>query len=443
MPDYERMKEQYGSLQSMPDAAVPPVPSAAVPPAPFTAVPPAPSAPRTDTYVPQPAAPVQPSSKPSATPAGETQNVRPETVRQPASTAENSGAAGGEAMDRQELFRQIQMIADRLTSLASSAAASEKEQRISDLERLIKNQQAMINQLCSQITRLEGKVSGLTDSLNTLAENAAKQEKTNIDVLRDSKNFQATTRERMQKELDGYKKTLSATGNAPILTEIANIDISVRKAIDRLGEGKDAKYLKDVVLDSIEELLEDNGVVIHQSAPGTARSVRYCKTMKAVPTGDEALHGAVAKSYGPSFTLENLVMVKEQVDTYQYDPSIAAAQPAEEDENSSVPDDIELDNIVPAESAPAESAPVESVPAESEPADSAPAESEPAESVPAESVPAESESAESEPVDSAENAGVQDGDSEAVLPVGASSGEDAALQEPSSVSDEPYAEQPV
>lgn len=156
MPDYERMKEQYGSLQSMPDtavppvpsAAVPPVPSAAVPPDPFTAVPPAPSAPRTE-YVPQPAAPVQPSSKPSAAPAGETQNVRPETVRQPASTAENSGAAGGEAMDRQELFRQIQMIADRLTSLASSAAASEKEQRISDLERLIKNQQAMINQLCS------------------------------------------------------------------------------------------------------------------------------------------------------------------------------------------------------------------------------------------------------------------------------------------------------
>ena len=77
------------------------------------------------------------------------------------------------------------------------------------------------------------------------------------------------------------------------------------------------------MLDSLAELLEDNGVVIEQTDVGQPRSIRLCKTRKTIATGDESLKGKVAKSYNPSFVLGNQILQKEIVDTYIFDPALA------------------------------------------------------------------------------------------------------------------------
>lgn len=165
-------------------------------------------------------------------------------------------------------------------------------------------------------------IQKLAGSVDELKINAARHEKANVDILRDSKNFQASVREQMQRELDGYHKLHSSTAYAPILTEIANLYITTQKAISYVADPKVREHFNDLVLESISELLTDQGVEIHSTDVGEARSLRTCKTRKTIPTGDKALHGLVAASNHPSFSLGNLVLIKESIDTYVYDASL-------------------------------------------------------------------------------------------------------------------------
>lgn len=165
-------------------------------------------------------------------------------------------------------------------------------------------------------------IQRLAGSVDELKINVARHEKANVDILRDSKNFQASVREQMQRELDGYHKLHSSTAYAPILTEIANLYITTQKAISYVADPKVREHFNDLVLESISELLTDQGVEIHSTDVGEARSLRTCKTRKTIPTGDKALHGLVAASNHPSFSLGNLVLIKESIDTYVYDASL-------------------------------------------------------------------------------------------------------------------------
>ena len=188
---------------------------------------------------------------------------------------------------------------------------------------------------------LQTTVSGLEKAVNGL-------EKTNVDVLRDSKNFQADSRMKMQKDLDKYQKLFADDVFAPLLTDMAKIYINCWKCINALEDEKIRNNLEGLLLESMEELFEDNGVEINQTAVGTARSLRTCKTRKTVPTGDEALHGAVALSLNPSFSLGRLVLVKEVVDTFVFDPAL---KPAEQEEAPVEPEAVptEPEEIIPAE----------------------------------------------------------------------------------------------
>lgn len=181
------------------------------------------------------------------------------------------------------------------------------------------------------IEALEHKIvqSGeIMSKLEELKQNYARQEKANIDILCDSKNFQASIRDQMQRELDGYRKLHASSAYAPILTEIAKLYVSSTAAIGYLSDERERRNVSEIVLEGIQEILEDQGVVMNTTAVGEHRPLKTCKTRRTVPTADQALHGAVAQSLNPSFVLGNQVLVSERVDTYVYDEQLAEAQRA-------------------------------------------------------------------------------------------------------------------
>ena len=56
---------------------------------------------------------------------------------------------------------------------------------------------------------------------------------------------------------------------------------------------------------------------------------------QTIPTGNKDLQGTVAHSYNPSFVLGNMILIKENIDTYLYDEALdeslkEEAPPAEE-----------------------------------------------------------------------------------------------------------------
>ena len=209
------------------------------------------------------------------------------------------------------------------------------------VDKMKKADRSALKPLEDKMQSLQTTVSGLEKAVNGL-------EKTNVDVLRDSKNFQADSRMKMQKDLDKYQKLFADDVFAPLLTDMAKIYINCWKCINALEDEKIRNNLEGLLLESMEELFEDNGVEINQTAVGTARSLRTCKTRKTVPTGDEALHGAVALSLNPSFSLGRLVLVKEVVDTFVFDPAL---KPAEQEEAPVEPEAVptEPEEIIPAE----------------------------------------------------------------------------------------------
>ncbi len=181
---------------------------------------------------------------------------------------------------------------------------------------------SVMSQRLSALTNAFVKIQQVPAQVDELSKSAARQEKANVDILRDSKNFQATVREQMQKELEGYRKLHAETAYAPILTEIANLYISTQKIIEFVSDEKLKEQLTEMLLENIEEILVDNGVVIHTTLEGQKRSLKTCKTRRTIPTANKELHGLVAASNNPSFELKNLVLIKESVDTYVYDESL-------------------------------------------------------------------------------------------------------------------------
>lgn len=164
--------------------------------------------------------------------------------------------------------------------------------------------------------------SSLTAKFEELRQASIRQEKANIDILRDSKNFQASVREQMQRELDRYHQMHAETANAPILTDIANLYIMSCKAISFLTDAKERKNISEIVLEGLLEILEEQGVAVNSTPAGRKRTVKTCKTRKTIPTAESELHGMVAESITPSFTLGNQVLIKECIDTYVYDASL-------------------------------------------------------------------------------------------------------------------------
>lgn len=218
-------------------------------------------------------------------------------------------------------------------------------------------------------------IPALVNEVKALKEAGQKQEKANTDILRDSKNFQATVWNTLQKELEAYRKIHAETAQASLLTDVGNAYIMAARAIGFLEEGKTKTTLTELILETLQELLEDKGVEMNTTPVGQPRSLKRCKTLKTIPTGNKDLQGTVAHSYNPSFVLGNMILIKENIDTYLYDEALdeslkEEAPPAEEAPAADVPAEEApaVEEALPAQEAPAaeEALPVQEAPAAEE-----------------------------------------------------------------------------
>ena len=80
--------------------------------------------------------------------------------------------------------------------------------------------------------------------------------------------------------------------------------------------------IQDTVIESLNEIFNEFHITISRTKVGEKRSSKTCRTRKTIQTGNEALHGTVAKSYNPSFVRENRVLKYEKIDTYMFDPAL-------------------------------------------------------------------------------------------------------------------------
>lgn len=241
-----------------------------------------------------------------------------------------------------------------ILSLSQSLSSALRYQQILDeklsgiiqwQEKQERDARNLATQLESLTKRIESLASGLstipdqrvtpqrtTIILDDIQKVLSRMEKSNLDAIRESKNFQQTLYAKQNKELDSYRSLHSNTANANILIEIAHFRNAAEDIVGRLDDLQ-ARNLRVGVVEAIDELLEEYGVEIHQTPVGQRRSLRTCQTRKQVPTGDEALHGMVACSVAPSFSIGNLILLKEIVDTYVYDASLRL--PTDEGEQES------------------------------------------------------------------------------------------------------------
>lgn len=215
------------------------------------------------------------------------------------------------------------------------------EEKLSSIIEWQKTQEERMHHLATQQETLIGRMERLGRDISSatpqgpiimpdeIQKALSRVEKSSLDAIRESKNFQQTLYAKQNKELDGYRSLLSNTANANILTEIAHFRNAAEDIAQRLDDVQ-AKNLRIGVVEAIDELLEDHGVEIHQTLAGQRRSLRTCQTRKQIPTDNEALHGMVARSITPSFAIGNLILLKEIVDTYVYDASLK--QRSDEDE---------------------------------------------------------------------------------------------------------------
>ena len=133
----------------------------------------------------------------------------------------------------------------------------------------------------------------------------------------------------MQEELDQYHKLESGRAFDDILSAIARIYGNYDSLPEEVQDPKAKKHLKYLFMD-LEDLLTTYRVGILRSSIGDKRNVRHCQIVNRIPTSDPAKHDTIAKSHNTGFYIDNRTIIKELVDVWFYDTSIAAEDPGEE-----------------------------------------------------------------------------------------------------------------
>lgn len=274
----------------------------------------------------QPQGPAQPirwkETQYTTPPAPQGQPFAPPYPQQPYDQngyALNAALAQASANHQMWMDAYLRQMAD---SLLEGVTQALKKSAAEIIQKVEENQAALENQLRS-IQEAAVTAPDESDAQKQLLSIATEMKERNMDVLRDFKLFQSTTAKTQQAELDKYRDLHAGTVKTQILTEVAKAYSAAKKVLDN-EEGDIRRRLTNLLLSPLEELLvEENGVTIHQTPEKADRSFHTCTTRQKIHTADQSLHGKVAKSVSPSFSLGSVVLIREVVDTYVYDPKLA------------------------------------------------------------------------------------------------------------------------
>lgn len=211
-------------------------------------------------------------------------------------------------------------------ALAEQAAASAL-----DVQEVIRGQKSLAEQLTSQAETLMAiksqrpDMGGVWDQLFQLQAALARQEKKMDRTLRENASFQVQVRGQMQKELEEYQKQQRGEVLALLLTRLSEMYNNYLG----LSNKEDAEKLRQYILDDLREILVEEGVKLTHTPVKDLPEMRSCRVLKTIPTDDPSLHGKVAASYSPSFSLSRMILVKETLDLFKHQPPQQAEAPIE------------------------------------------------------------------------------------------------------------------
>ena len=183
----------------------------------------------------------------------------------------------------------------------------------------------------------------LEEIAGKLHEDIGNLEKKNTDILRDSINFQANMGRRWGDELKHYRDLFADSAYDSILEELADLYSQTLQYIEETESDQVKEDIQDTVIESLNEIFNEFHITISRTKVGEKRSSKTCRTRKTIQTGNEALHGTVAKSYNPSFVRENRVLKYEKIDTYMFDPALKEKEMQEEQiqDSSTIEEQVE------------------------------------------------------------------------------------------------------
>lgn len=250
---------------------------------------------------------------------------------------------------RQQMDTAVNLISQMMLSVESGKKqiSSEIKELYSNQERIwnvvqqISNRQAQLDAAIDRLQR-DDKVQNqqtasvpevqklLEEIAGKLHEDIGNLEKKNTDILRDSINFQANMGRRWGDELKHYRDLFADSAYDSILEELADLYSQTLQYIEETESDQVKEDIQDTVIESLNEIFNEFHITISRTKVGEKRSSKTCRTRKTIQTGNEALHGTVAKSYNPSFVRENRVLKYEKIDTYMFDSALRETEMQEE-----------------------------------------------------------------------------------------------------------------
>ena len=286
----------------------------------------------------QPGQPQEPAAQPPADVSGAAVAALAESVRVVGEQVTALAHLVSNLSGRVEAIAR-EMGAQRTDLADLRRATNEQIERAGELRRLTEEQGGRVDELRTAVhaLRVQTPAGVQPEQFEHLQGTVDQMVRTSSEALRGYQNMNSDARREMQKEVERYRRIFSDEAFAPILESLGEMYVACAEYIEHIENDKVRQDMTDLALEGIEEIMEENGVTKGRTPVGEKRSLRTTKARKLVPTGDPALHDMVAFSANPSFALGRLVLVKETVDLYKYDESLAAPAPEPEPEPEPAP----------------------------------------------------------------------------------------------------------
>lgn len=198
----------------------------------------------------------------------------------------------------------------------------------------IEQQLRTIDRTISELSRKieEGNGSGqdresVEELLRTVMAKQEKNDRQLAQALKEEAVFKVQVREGMKQELDVLKEQQSGEQFNPLLKEIASIYVEYQGLLEDGSPSQQFKKNLHALFEQLEDVLGDYGAEVCRSEAGSVRQTGLSKVIEKIPTHDREEHNRIAASRRPGVMRGKMVLAREFVDVYVYDPSLKKADP--------------------------------------------------------------------------------------------------------------------
>ncbi len=135
--------------------------------------------------------------------------------------------------------------------------------------------------------------------------------------------------DRMHEELQKYRADLVAKAARPFVRGMIQLHDDIGKLLGALREKpvedlSPERFFKllEGLQEDVELVLEQNNIVAYREIDNTFNPRRQ-RVIKRVKTAEKSISGTIAESIRPGFEQDTLILEKERVAAYQFDPTLS------------------------------------------------------------------------------------------------------------------------